>query len=420
MLLRRNRWSVELLPHDVVELILERLPVWSLLRFKSVSKNWKSTIDSRRFQQRQLIQRRQLRGPDFLLYVISDYKEDESIMVLGDSIVFKLRIPDPITMVCHGSCDGLVCIFNIDGPSMVVNPATRWHRIFPLSNAQQLLLNMFKRRVHRCPRPKLGFGKDKFKGTYKPVWLCNSSEFGLDNATTCEVFDFSTNAWRYVLPASPYRIVDDQKPVYLDGSLYWLTECEETKVLSFDLQTETFQVISKAPFPHSPDSNDVIMCILDNRLCVSHKIWPTQSIWTSFDSLSGNGNKTWKKMWSIDLTKTFSLYGDTGLGPLVRPCLPLAILNEDKLLLQGGDISQPVIRQTLSSPDGTFELGFFNPNSSQEHQYVGIWFKKVTPRVYSRENPVTSSTVGLSISSNGILILLDEKQTVLWRRSSGI
>ncbi|CAN6864360.1 unnamed protein product [Brassica oleracea] len=34
-MLKRHR---QLLPHDVVELILERLPVVSLLRFKSVSK----------------------------------------------------------------------------------------------------------------------------------------------------------------------------------------------------------------------------------------------------------------------------------------------------------------------------------------------------------------------------------------------
>ncbi|KFK36719.1 hypothetical protein AALP_AA4G160600 [Arabis alpina] len=78
------------------------------------------------------------------------------------------------------------------------------------------------------------------------------------------------------------------------------------------------------------------------------------------------------------------------------------------------------IRQTLSSPNGSFELGFFSPNSSR-NQYVGIWFKKVTPRVYvwvaNRENPVTSSTANLTISSNGSLILLDEKQKVLW--SSG-
>lgn len=43
-MLKQHGLSVESLPHDVVELILERLPVDSLLRLKSVSKNWKSTI----------------------------------------------------------------------------------------------------------------------------------------------------------------------------------------------------------------------------------------------------------------------------------------------------------------------------------------------------------------------------------------
>ncbi|KAG7591284.1 PAN/Apple domain [Arabidopsis thaliana x Arabidopsis arenosa] len=79
------------------------------------------------------------------------------------------------------------------------------------------------------------------------------------------------------------------------------------------------------------------------------------------------------------------------------------------------------IRQTLSSPNESFELGFFSPNSSQNHQYVGIWFKRITPRVYvwvaNRENPVTSLTANLTISSNGSLILLDEKQDIVW--SSG-
>lgn len=38
--------SMASFPHDVVELILEKLAVKSLLRFKSVSKQWKSTIES--------------------------------------------------------------------------------------------------------------------------------------------------------------------------------------------------------------------------------------------------------------------------------------------------------------------------------------------------------------------------------------
>ncbi|KAG2238211.1 hypothetical protein Bca52824_092522 [Brassica carinata] len=58
--------SVNTLPQDVVELILERLPIKSLLRFRSVSKTWKLTIQTRRFQERQLIHHSQSSGPDIL------------------------------------------------------------------------------------------------------------------------------------------------------------------------------------------------------------------------------------------------------------------------------------------------------------------------------------------------------------------
>uniref|UniRef100_A0A1J3E7J0 Receptor-like serine/threonine-protein kinase n=1 Tax=Noccaea caerulescens TaxID=107243 RepID=A0A1J3E7J0_NOCCA len=79
------------------------------------------------------------------------------------------------------------------------------------------------------------------------------------------------------------------------------------------------------------------------------------------------------------------------------------------------------IGQTLSSPGGSYELGFFSPNNSRRNQYVGIWFQKVTPRVIvwvaNRETPVSSSTANLTISSNGSLVLLDGKQDPVW--SSG-
>ncbi|CAH2038301.1 unnamed protein product [Thlaspi arvense] len=273
-MLKRHGPIVEFLPHDVVELILEGLPVESLLRFKSVSKKWKSTIESQSFQERQCIRRRQSRGPDVLcVYLIDDsipidddgLDTDAERIVVGSSIVSTIRFPTSGSgsMFCRNSCDGLVCLYSLYRPSVVVNPTTRCHRRFPLSSYQHLVFNKF-----RYPTPELGFGKDIVRGTYKPVWLYNSSEFGLDDVTTCEVFDFSTNAWRYVVPASPYRILSLSRPVYLDGSLYWLTGCEETKVLSLDLHTETFQVICKAPFAHVTDPYHVNMCILDNRLCV--------------------------------------------------------------------------------------------------------------------------------------------------------
>ncbi|EOA11937.1 hypothetical protein CARUB_v10016545mg, partial [Capsella rubella] len=279
VVLKRHRSCVvEVLPHDVVELILERLPVKSLLRYKSVSKNWNSTIESQRFQERQFIRRRQSRGLDALFVTRGDDDSQRTRrIILGSSLVATVWFPSFGKLVCHGSCDGMICLFSIDKPSFVVNPTTRWHRSFPLSRIQLLILDSYKikGKIDK-PYPKLGFGKDIVSGTYKPVCLCNSSEYGLDNITACEVFDFSTNAWRYLLHASPYRIIPCFYPVYLDGSLYWFTDCEETKVLSLDLHTETFQVISKTPFPRVLQPLDFTMCILDNRLCVSEKNWLTQ------------------------------------------------------------------------------------------------------------------------------------------------
>lgn len=354
----------QLLPDDVVELILERLPVVSLLRFKSVSKTWKSTIESPSFKQRQLmITRRKSRGPD-VVYVTGfgneedEIKEEEANIVVGSCVIRSLKFPTRSDKVCYGTCDGLVCLFSNRHPSVVFNPATRWRQSFPLSRVQPLIISHFKPRSNlfcHTREPQLGFGKDKVRGTYKPVWLVNSYEFNLYNATTCEVFDFTTNAWRYVLPASPYRILDSQKPVYFDGSLYWLTECKETKLLSFDLHTETFKVICNAPFSHVPDPRFVVLCVLDNRLCVSLKIYPTktQVIW----SLGCNMMMTWKQMCSIDLTK--STFQDPPYFP--QPALlPIAIVDETILLL-GYRSDPPLVIHDLHTK--SYVLDYFHKAS---------------------------------------------------------
>lgn len=117
----------QLLPDDVVELILERLPVVSLLRFKSVSKTWKSTIESPSFKQRQLmITSRKSRGPD-VLYVTGfgneedEIKEEEANIVVGSCVIRSLKFPTRSDKVCYGTCDGLVCLFSNRHPSAVFN-----------------------------------------------------------------------------------------------------------------------------------------------------------------------------------------------------------------------------------------------------------------------------------------------------------
>ncbi|KAL1207699.1 F-box/LRR-repeat/kelch-repeat protein [Cardamine amara subsp. amara] len=223
---------------------------------------------------KQLKQRQESGDPDVLMVflwkeVIYDQSGKQYVnvgilrtLVLGSSSSIKIPIPLEKTLffVCKGNCDGLVCLYNPHNPGFVVNPTTRWYRPLPLSRIQQLMIKIESQDIdifiypnYTLPYP--GFGKDKIKGTYKQVWLYNSSEFLLENATTCEVFDFGTNAWRYVTPASPYGILAHQEPVYINGSLYWFTKCEETKVLALDLHTETFQIISKAPFANANPYN---------------------------------------------------------------------------------------------------------------------------------------------------------------------
>ena len=77
--------------------------------------------------------------------------------------------------------------------------------------------------------------------------------------------------------------------------------------------------------------------------------------------------------------------------------------------------------QTLVSSSQIFELGFFSPNNS-ENQYVGMWYKKISPRtvvwVANREKPLTmadSAAASLTISINGNLELLNgNEKSVIW------
>ncbi|KAF3505747.1 hypothetical protein F2Q69_00009241, partial [Brassica cretica] len=278
----------------------------SLLRFKSVSKKWKSTVEDRRFQERQLICRKQSRGPDFLFTSLRD--DDQiikraPIVFSRSEIVYNIWFRSLCRSICHGSCDGLVCLYDTRVGVVVANPATRWYQTFHLAKIQH---HMSRHGVSVSPSPKLGFGRDKLNGMY-------------------------------VHPASPYRINAYNNPVYFDGSLYWLTELEEN-VLSFDLHNETFQVICKAPIAHVRDPSSVCICILDNSLCVSENNRFTLKIW-SLDCSGGN-TKTWKKQVSVDLTKRGSFFGQCAL-------LPIAILDKTKLLLGGHECTQQLVMHVL-------------------------------------------------------------------------
>ncbi|PQQ09497.1 G-type lectin S-receptor-like serine/threonine-protein kinase [Prunus yedoensis var. nudiflora] len=73
--------------------------------------------------------------------------------------------------------------------------------------------------------------------------------------------------------------------------------------------------------------------------------------------------------------------------------------------------------QTITSPGGIFELGFFTPGNSQNH-YIGIWYKnlqKAVVWVANRNQPVSDpSSSALHLFQNGNLTLLNQSKSAVW------
>ncbi|KAI5332655.1 hypothetical protein L3X38_022784 [Prunus dulcis] len=73
--------------------------------------------------------------------------------------------------------------------------------------------------------------------------------------------------------------------------------------------------------------------------------------------------------------------------------------------------------ETVVSTGATFELGFFSAGASKS-RYVAIWYKKIPVAtivwIANRDTPLTGSSGILKVSSPGILVLVDQKNTTVW------
>ncbi|THG08281.1 hypothetical protein TEA_006524 [Camellia sinensis var. sinensis] len=74
---------------------------------------------------------------------------------------------------------------------------------------------------------------------------------------------------------------------------------------------------------------------------------------------------------------------------------------------------------TIVSIGGSFTLGFFSPGSSK-NRYAGIWYNKISNDsrtvvwVVNRETPVTDSSGILMVTQQGVLVLLNSTESIIW------
>ncbi|XP_074281086.1 F-box/kelch-repeat protein At3g23880-like [Silene latifolia] len=234
----------------IVEEILTRLPVKSIIRFKSVSKQWYFTLSSSDFANAHLI-----KSPfphpstpiDTLFikcgencYIFSCDDDDQICANFEDNLV-KLDVDFGVGkdhLELTGCCNGLICLTQCYGEYFILwNPATRKLHKYDLDGYSKHFDGL------NCPYVVYGFGYASNIDDYKYVRIL--SEWGNAESTIVHIFSLRENRWREIdFGHDPPLVYRNAVPV--DYKLYWAAISNQIgdSVVSFDLRNEKFDISS--------------------------------------------------------------------------------------------------------------------------------------------------------------------------------
>lgn len=263
------------LPHDLISHhILTRLPIKTLLQFKSVSKEWYSTISSCEFTKMHLksfILTHHPSSPIEWLFIHAENnyyllycEEDEQVL---DYYFVKLETnfdeqdkDDELHLV--GSCNGLVCLANSSSNGgnyfYIWNPISQnFHRF---SDQSMLSFN------HRT---SWGFAYVSSSDDYKVVRL-DQNRNTLEMVT--RVFSLKTREWKQINDHGFDHNVSLAKTnpgVLVNETLYWFMDTNgpnrKLMVVGFDLGIEKFEQIHDL-IPRSITPWHQFLCVMGGCL----------------------------------------------------------------------------------------------------------------------------------------------------------
>ncbi|KAM7522456.1 hypothetical protein LguiA_012358 [Lonicera macranthoides] len=297
------------LPEDLlIDEILPRMPVKSLLQFKCVCKKWYNLIESPNFirthfnhpkNQTRLLVCHYIHGsivpkPDYDSDSDSDSDDDEYPLALAifphetletlspnetlaspssppvhhDIIDFVQHCPDLHQIHMIGPVDGLFLLHaGFDGRNdrlALWNPATAEFRRLPRP--------IFRFPTYRPRSNVFGFGWDPLREDYKVVWIPAFFPGAPFNHAATAMYTLGTESWRQIDNPSVldsvreiwwrcstyfHVCIEYFSGVYLNGAFYWLVECScGLQIVLFDMSREVFRKIPApynglAPYQHN-------------------------------------------------------------------------------------------------------------------------------------------------------------------------
>ncbi|KAF7813728.1 F-box/kelch-repeat protein [Senna tora] len=250
------------LPEDILVNILLFLPLKSLLRFKSVSKKWRSIISDPHFANFHFQSSSSLSHR--LLHIVDSQvgSVDLDSSFFDRSAVFELHLPNNVPPhEIWGSCRGFVLLHDFHSSNFIMlNPFTGSYRRFPNSPKPSEL----------CPFI-CGFGYDAYTDDYLVVQAANltydTDEFDV------EFFSMKANSWTKIADRTnfPYSNGYDQTIVgtFLNGAIHWLVGRRYASVqllIRFNLRERNFM---EMPLPDGFESGFHFSCLVTLGGCLS-------------------------------------------------------------------------------------------------------------------------------------------------------
>ncbi|CAN0852862.1 F-box protein At1g52495 [Linum grandiflorum] len=289
----------------VVTQILTRLPAKSLMRFKSVCKPWKSTIEQDSHYISLHRTRSQARPPRLLTIVLNRKTG-------------VIRIKDKRKM--RGRFDFLLA--DLDWGNEAVRGAAiqnSW-RIFDFSTRQCVTpwIRSMISKSRKRERPVCQFGFDHDTGEHKVIFVWRDC---------CEVLTVGVDSdWRIIdaVPPAPQFIGRDG--VYVNGNIYWISRnksCGSESLVAFDIGPEKFRMMRIPKFTLSglyPSSDHYIIELDGCPTVVRTLISPAVvKLWKFHDRKKEGSNGSEREDWnevSIEMPRYISPWMEVILHPI--------------------------------------------------------------------------------------------------------
>uniref|UniRef100_A0A0D3H837 F-box domain-containing protein n=1 Tax=Oryza barthii TaxID=65489 RepID=A0A0D3H837_9ORYZ len=290
-----------LLPQDIVELILLRLPVSTLLRCRGVCKQWDGIIRDPQFAMAHI--QRAPRRPLFF------FQRENLVHLLypSEAILFdeawspsKWVVPviEPDDFLC-ASCNGLICLYSDKSTIKIANLATGecMHLVKPVRNSKTDHFSYYS------------FGFHPVTKQYKVMHFLRDEHLHVGTSfSIIQVYTLGDEKWRDVRTpqALSLRCVERSGVVNVDGAMYWLTEDEESvwkhAVVTFDLSEELFQWLQLPAVDPANyvlgDPDQWLITEVDSNVSVSYYETGKLHIWT----IDSKIEQSWSQKYNIRLS----------------------------------------------------------------------------------------------------------------------